>query len=56
MVYNVYELSGVNRCKMRRNRDIHLQKSIDDQVIKRSALAKKCVEDVLTRKAGGRYD
>lgn len=53
MVYSVYELSGVNRCKMRRNRDIHLQKSIDDQVIKRSVLAKKCIEDVLTRKITG---
>ena len=45
-VYNTYELSGLNRCRMRRNRNIHVDRAFDDHTVKRSTLAKMLIKKI----------
>lgn len=46
-VYNTYELSGLNRCKMRRSRNIHVDRPFDNHTIERSAMAKSLIKKIL---------
>lgn len=51
--YSAYELRGIHRCQMRRRRNIHINKNIDEEVRKRSALAKRCVKGILNGEMTG---
>lgn len=52
-VYDVYELQGINRCKMRRNRDIHVNKSFDESIKKRSSLVRHCITEIFNGRMDG---
>lgn len=46
MAYNLYELSGINRCHMRRDRDLHVSGTRNTINRKRSSLIRKCIKEL----------